>query len=224
MKSKIKKAILFILILMITVSAVSCNEQTQAKESETQTEKSSWVNRVLFRDFTLFDADGDGVREDIIETEMVGATGGHGAFDLFVYTRTSEWSYSTVFTSEEYLKEHKDMDIKVSSPRSGVCAFSHEATGFYAEYTVPAEDYKYIFNEDGSLSDSHQFMVDTFNTATPKDVDGDGCEEIELRQFTSLVCHADYLGDCVTTWKLVGKEFKLIDLRIEFFEEKETQE
>lgn len=219
-----KKALLFILIAAILVSALSgcTNKVSESESSETQKqrEKSTWVNRVYSRDFELFDSDGDKEKESIVELEMVAMSGGHGGYDTTVYAKKDDYSYETVFVSDDYLKAHPDMDIKVSSPREGVCAFTHEATGYYAEWTVPEEDLKYIFDKTGALDDSHQFTVDTFKSAEAKDVDGDGCEEIEMRQFTSIVCHANYLGDCVSTWKLTNNELKLIDLKIEFFEDK----
>lgn len=219
MKKALYRTLIFVLTAALLVSALSgCTDKSN--ETQKPSENGEWTNKVYSRDFELFDADGNGEKESVVELEMVAMSGGHGGYDTFVYAKKDDYSYETVFTSEDYLKAHPDMDIKVSSPREGVCAFTHEATGYYAEWTVPEEDLKYIFDKNGKLDESHGFAVDTFKSAEAKDVDGDGCEEIEMRQFSSIVSHANYLGDCVSTWKLVNNELRLIDLKIEFFENK----
>ena len=52
-------------------------------------------------DFLLFDSDGDGVRDDIIELTCLGMSGGYGSFKLGVFV-SGEKSYQKAFDSERY--------------------------------------------------------------------------------------------------------------------------
>ena len=222
---KIKKILFSIVsILLISVMLFSCNTQVNTDDEldeESEKANSNWQPRVYAKDFIAFDADGDGVDEHIAEHDLVAMSGGHGGYMLSIYKTNGEsLSYERIFDSDEYLDAHEAMDIQIIDVGDSKFTFYHPATQYRGEYTYSKDSspYSHLFNEDGTAKkEKYTLVTDTFKRIEPIDFDGDGGEEIEMRQFSWIEWHTNYIGDCVTVWKSVDGVMTLIDLKFEFF-------
>ena len=95
----IKKIILPLLILILTLSSCSSNATTETPP--TSDNSAVGVPEVLGYDFVIFDSDGDGTKDDIAKLACLGMSGGCGSFRLEVFI-SGENSYRKVFDSEQY--------------------------------------------------------------------------------------------------------------------------
>ena len=66
-----------------------------------------------------------------------------------------------------------------------------------------------------SASIDGELMIDTFYSVEAADMDGDGCEELVCRQYAWGECHAEHIGDIVSTIKMNADRIIISDLRIE---------
>ena len=219
----------FITVIIICLPLCSCgNTAYNDKNLDTNTEiefpsMSEWVNTPMFKDVILFDADGDGVDDHMVEHNMVALSGGYGAYEIYIYKRSNVWRYEEIFNSNEYLEQHPNMDIQIAEMSNGRIVFSHSATGYETEYIVDKDACPYLFNDDGSPKDNPCFAVDTFKTVEIMDADEDGAEElVMMRQYCSIGWHANYIGDCVSLWKVTEGELNLIDLYLQFMDYKDS--
>lgn len=214
-----------IAIITLGLSMSSCTKIIDELPSDTKLDSttenvsqstSKWVNIPIFKDFLFFDADGDGEKDHVVQHDLVAVSGGHGGYELYVYERSDVWGYEEIFNSNEYLEQHTNMDIQIAEMCIGRIVFSHSATGYETEYIVDKDTYLYLFNDDGSPKDNPCFAVDTFKTVEIMDSD-DGAEElVMMRQYCSIGWHANYIGDCVSLWKITGGNLNLIDLHLQF--------
>ena len=106
------------------------------------------------------------------------------------------------------------MDIQITEMVDDRIVFHHSPSGYEVEYVVDDEDYPYLFNEDGTPESNPNFVVDTFKIVEVVDVDGDGGEELVMRQYCSVGWHANYIGDCESVWKLIDGELVLLSLKL----------
>jgi len=216
----------FMAVIILCLPLCSCQNASEVpandKSLDTNTgtspqSKSEWVNTPIFKDFILFDADGDGVDDHVVEHIMIAMSGGHGGYELFIYAKNDVWGYDQFFDSDVYFSEHPDMDIQITEMVDGRIVFHHSPSGYEVEYMVDAEDYPRLFNEDGTSSGNPNFVVDTFKTVEVVDVDGDGAEELIMRQYCSIGWHANYIGDFESIWKVSNDNMILIDSRFIFY-------
>ncbi len=168
----------------------------------------------LSKDFLLFDGDGDGVKNHIVEHSLVDIFGGHGSYDLYVYAKSITGQYHEIFSSNEYLLIHKNMDLEITSIRDGKILFRHHETGYEMEYVVDENSYPYLFNVDGTSKGTPNFVVDSSKSVEAIDIDHDGSEELVMRQYVSIGWNANYIGDCITVWKIMKDELILVSVTI----------
>lgn len=64
-------------------------------------------------------------------------------------------------------------------------------------------------NIDGEL------MVDTFYSVEAIDANKDGCEELICRQYAWVECHAEHVGDVVSTIRVIDNGIQITDQRLE---------
>lgn len=215
----------FMAVIILCLPLCSCQNASEVpandKSLDTNTgtspqSKSEWVNTPIFKDFILFDADGDGVDDHVVEHNMVAMSGGHGGYELYIYAKNDVWGYDKIFDSNDFLETYSDMGIRISEMNDGKIKFQHKKTGYEAEYVVDDEDYPYLFNEDGKSLGNPNFLVDTFKTVEVVDVDGDGAEELVMKQYCSIGWHANYIGDFESIWQVLNENMILIDSRFIF--------
>ena len=78
------------------------------------------------------------------------------------------------------------------------------------QYALDEETYKKLSqNIDGEL------MIDTFYSVEAVDVDNDGCEELICRQYAWVECHAEHVGDVVSTLKIMDNGIEIICVELE---------
>ena len=78
------------------------------------------------------------------------------------------------------------------------------------QYTVDESTYKKLSeNIDGEL------MIDTFYSVEAVDVDNDGCEELICRQYAWVECHAEHIGDIVSTFRITDNDIEIINVNFE---------
>lgn len=196
---------------------MSFNEESLGADTESSTKSvSEWVNTPIFKDFIFFDADGDGMDDHVVEHNMVAMSGGHGGYELYIYEKSDVWGYDEIFNSDDYFTLSPNMNIQISGMSNGRIILQHQPTGYDIEYIVNEESYPYLFSEDGTPIDNPNFAIDTFKTVKVNDVDEDGAEELVMRQYVSIGCHANYIGDCESVWKIVNSQVVLMDLRLIF--------
>ena len=170
----IKKSLLPLLILVLTLS--SCTS-TASTGSPTSDNSAVGDPEALGYNFIIFDSDGDGTKDDIVQLTCLGMSGGYGSFGLEVFV-SGENSYRKVFDSEKY---------EVDKPT-----------------------YKKLFETiDGEL------MIDAFCSVEAKDTDNDGCEELVCRQYAWVECHAEHVGDVVSTLKIMDNGIETIRVELE---------
>ena len=223
-----------LLFLILTIAALilsSCGagidggDTPDPSDSEEQNQPSSdWekdypLSKADMFDLVLFDGDGDGERDEVLKITLLDMFGGAGQYLVEVFVESEDsWGYEKIFDSEEYPDVYKNMNVSCTPLSDGKVAFDHEASGYHVEYTVSEEDHPHLFYEDGSPNHC-DLLIDSFYHAESEDVDGDGCEELILSQYSSLGWHANYIGDCVTVFKLNGHSLGLVDLYFHFLEE-----
>lgn len=182
---------LILLICICSLCACSNGQREGAYETKShlplEKETISYHTKsALDKDYLLFDGDGDGVKDHVVEHSLVDIFGGHGSYDLHVYAKSITGKYKEIFNSNEYLVNHKNMDIEITSIRDGKIVFSHHETEYEIEYVVDENSYPYLFNTDGTSRETPNFVVDTFKTVEAIDVDYDGSEELVMRQYVSI--------------------------------------
>ena len=78
------------------------------------------------------------------------------------------------------------------------------------QYTLDDATYKQLSaNTDGEL------MIDTFYSVEAADTDNDGCEELICRQYAWVECHAEHVGDVVSTLKIMDNGIEIICVELE---------
>ena len=78
------------------------------------------------------------------------------------------------------------------------------------QYTIDKETQKKLSeNTQGEL------MIDTIYTVEAKDTDADGCDELVCRQYAWVECHADHVGDVVSTLKITENGIKITEQHFE---------
>ena len=78
------------------------------------------------------------------------------------------------------------------------------------QYTLDESTYKKLSeNIDGEL------MIDTFYSVEAVDVDKDGCEELICRQYAWVECHAEHIGDIVSTFRITDNDIEIINVNFE---------
>ncbi len=122
--------------------------------------------------------------------------------------------YDEIFKSNEYLSDHKNMDLEITAIRNGKIVFSHEETGYETEYMVEENAYPYLFNTDGTSKGTPNFAVGTFKSVKAIDIDYNGLEELVMRQYVSIGWNANYIGDCISVWKIMNDELTLVSVTI----------
>lgn len=78
------------------------------------------------------------------------------------------------------------------------------------QYTVNESTYKKL-----SENISGELMIDTFYLVEADDTDNDGCEELVCRQYAWEECHANHIGDIITTFKMIDNVLEIIEVRFE---------
>ena len=192
------------------VCETKSNLQLEVEEETTPYHTKS----ALHKDYLLFDGDGDGMKDHIVEHSLVDIFGGHGSYDLHVYAKSITGKYVEIFNSYDYLSIHKNMDLEITAIRNGKIVFRHKETGYETEYMVEEKAYSYLFNVDGTSKGSPNFMVDTFKSVKANDIDCDGSEELVMRQYVSIGWNANYIGDCISVWKIMNDELTLVSVTI----------
>ena len=219
---KNNKRLLSILILLICTGslwACSNGQREGAYEAKSnlplEKETTSYHTKsALCKDYLLFDGNGDGVDDHIVEHSLLDIFGGHGSYELYVYAKSITGKYDEIFNSYEYLSIHKNIDLKITAIRNGKIVFCHEETGYETEYMIEEKDYPYLFNTDGTLKETSNFVVDTFKTVEAIDVDHDGTNELVMRQYASIGYHANYFADVETVFKISDNELILISIEL----------
>ena len=79
---------------------------------------------------------------------------------------------------------------------------------------LQSPDVPHLFNTDGTLKGTPNFVVDTFKTAEAIDVDCDGTDELVMTQYASIGYHANYFGDVETVFKISNNELILISIEL----------
>ncbi len=213
-KLRFVSAVLIVVLIIMALCSCSANDEKN-EDSESQEVITKYVDREpIFRNFMTADLNGDGV-DEILVHDMVDSFGGAGQYVLKVYIKSNDYSYGEIFDSDTYLEAHPNMDIQTIPIGKGVYAFQHSELEFCKEYNVPDSVYPYLFDENGNAQEPHLFRIDSFNTVEIADVDTDGCDEIVLHQYTSIGWHANYIGDCISIFKLVDGDLKLISIDID---------
>ena len=96
------------------------------------------------------------------------------------------------------------LEVFVSGENSYLKVFDSE------QYALEEETYKkFSQNVDGEL------MIDTFYSVEAVDVDNDGCEELIGRQYAWVECHAEHVGDVVSTLKIMDNGIEIICVELE---------
>ena len=223
-----KRIKLFVSILtLVALLLCSCNGGAEGgtpdtsdggdtKDSTSKEDLTYPLSKANMFDFVLFDGDGDGERDEVLKITLLDMFGGAGQYLVEVFVEHEDsWGYKKIFDSMEYMELHENMDVVCAPSSDGKAILDHEGSGYHGEYTVGEEEYPYLFDEDGNAQGFY-LRIDSFYDAEAEDTDGDGCEEIILRQYTSLGWHANYIGDCVTVFRLNGNSFELSNLGFQF--------
>lgn len=113
---KIIKKILLATFAMMLFAACTSNTDNQVNLSKCNIDS-------LSTQFVLFDSDGDGIKDDIAELKMLGASGGYGSFELEVFI-SDENNYIKIFDDNgainvgealEFLSSILDCEVQVDS-------------------------------------------------------------------------------------------------------------
>ena len=94
----IKKSLLLLLIIIL-IFLVSCKGETYEVPSM-EPGRSDEIAPLGY-DFIIFDSDGDGVKDDIVEHKCLDVAGGYGSFQLEIFISGNR-SYLKVFDSTYY--------------------------------------------------------------------------------------------------------------------------
>lgn len=165
----------------------------------------------LHKEFSLLDSDGDGTADCIIELSLMDLFGGNGDYIIQIYAKGDTNKYDEiVFNSTDYLLMHKNMDIAITELKDKSIVFGHQKTQYQIEYVVDESTYLYIFNPDGTPKGCPHFVIDPFKNI---EVVGD---ELVMQQYVSLGWHANYIGDCISVWKVVDDELTLVSVQLVF--------
>ena len=102
---------LILLICICSLCACSNGQREVAHETKSNLplEKgttSYHTKSALYKDYLLFDGDGDGVKDHVVEHSLVDIFGGHGSYELYVYAKSITGKYDEIFNSYEYLSIH----------------------------------------------------------------------------------------------------------------------
>ena len=96
------------------------------------------------------------------------------------------------------------LEVFVSGERNYCKVFDSE------QYTLDDATYKKLSqNIDGEL------MIDTFYSIEAADTDNDGCEELICKQYAWEECHANHIGDIITTFKMIDNVLEIIEVWFE---------
>ena len=202
-----------LLVCVYSVSGCSVEQQEDVFETGSNVSLNTENNNQLFhtqsplyKECYLFDGDGDGTPDYLIEHSLMDAFGGHGDYIINIYAKSDTDKYDKIiFNSVEYLSVHKNMDIEVTAIRDGTIVFSHQETGYEKEDVVHEDTYlfPYLFTADGSPKGSPNFVIDSFKTVEVVDINNDGVEEILLNQYASVGWHANHFADCISVFKFI---------------------
>ena len=211
---------LILLICICSLCASSNGQREGAYETKSnlplEKETTSYHTKsALYKDYLLFDGDGDGMKDHVVEHSLVDIFGGQGSYDLHVYAKSITGKYDEIFNSYDYLSIHKNMDLEITAIRNGKIVFHHKETGYETEYMVEENAYSYLFNVDGTAKEgAPNFVVDTVKAVSIRDIDNDGAEEIILEQYCSLGWHANYFADCISVFKVIDGKLSLISVEL----------
>lgn len=222
---------MWILLVALLLTAVSCSDGTDGQETsattteqtttatppQSQSDQPSYLNPPLSRNFLFPDLNGDGT-DEVVMHDLIDLFGGAGQYELKVYQK-GQYSYDKIFDSETYLENKRTMDFTTAILRDGALEFVHTPTGYRAEYTVPEEDYRYVFKDAGTLFSGIDLYVDHFYDAKVTDSNNDGRDELVLYQYAWLGWHANGIGSCVTVFEEVDGTFCMTDIRLELDED-----
>ena len=139
------------------------------------------------------DLDGDGHSEMLVHLTQ-GATGGAGNYS----TRVLDLQNGQV--TELYNFDDFDTGYSIELLKDKKYRITNRLTGYSAEFLREVEHESYFdfwYDEQGVIQE-HALLVDSFFECEMNDSDQNGVCELHIRQYTSLVDHADYLGDAVT--------------------------
>ena len=79
-----------------------------------------------------------------------------------------------------------------------------------AQYSLNQETYKRLSEKIGG-----ELMIDTFYSVEAVDTDKDGGEELICRQYAWVECHAEHVGDVVSTIRVIDNGIQITDQRLE---------
>lgn len=166
-------------------------------------------------DVYLRDFDGDG-SDEILVHQLIAVAGGAGGYQSYVL-KVEDNEIRKIF--ENPGSNYFDTGFSSSFKDGYQVEISNSITGYKAvldfSNTKTYEDW--FFNADGTVMeeriDENWILVDSFREFIPEDIDNDGVFEISCLQYTSLLDHSDYIGDCKSILKYDKNtgEFKVSD-------------
>lgn len=208
----LNKVLSITLLIAITMIFVGCtNDDVQTNHGSESNFKG--INEPIYQYSELIDLDLDGEDEFIVH-EMMDGFGGVGQYRLVVYEKDNYDNYVKIFDSNEFFVQTENSGLIARPIRDGVYAIEHQASGYYMEYEASEEVYPYLFDEKGVSTEEPMFTVDSFSHFEIKP--GDEYESVALvfHQYMSIGWHGNYIGDCITVWKLQDSELILTDLYV----------
>ncbi len=158
------------------------------------------------------DVDGDGNSEILVQM-VVGAAGGAGNYDTRVFDLQAE-QLVELCNFDEF-----DTGYSIELLADKSYRITNRFTDYSATFLREGQDESYFdfwYDEHGMVQE-HDLLVDSFFECVLTDTDQNGVWELSVKQYTSLIDHADHVGDAVSvlTYNKDGKAFEVAEASFE---------